>query len=68
MDRQRHGRHHSVVYEDLHAIRPGHGRRYALEGGKLAGLGWHPPVPFEESIERTVRWTVEHPDWLDLAA
>lgn len=58
----------AVVYEDFHATRPGHDRRYALDGLKLAALGWRPPVAFEESLERTVRWTLEHPEWIDRAA
>jgi dTDP-glucose 4,6-dehydratase len=49
---------------DFHAARPGHDRRYALDGAKLRASGWTPPVPFRESLERTVRWTLEHPEWL----
>jgi dTDP-glucose 4,6-dehydratase len=36
--------------------RPGHDRRYAIDGGKLAGLGWRAKVGFEEGLEETVRW------------
>jgi dTDP-glucose 4,6-dehydratase len=49
---------------DFHAARPGHDRRYALNGSKLRESGWEAPVPFRESLERTVRWTLEHPEWL----
>lgn len=54
------------LYEmvDFHASRPGHDRRYALDGGKLRGLGWRPPLTFHDSLERTVRWYVDHPEWL----
>lgn len=45
-------------------VRPGHDRRYALDGSKLASLGWKPPVPFEESLKHTVDWTLKHPEWL----
>lgn len=48
----------------FHASRPGHDLRYALDGTKLADAGWTAPVPFEESLRRTVRWTLEHPEWL----
>lgn len=44
--------------------RPGHDRRYALDGAKLAAAGWRQPMDFEESLRRTVRWTVDHPEWL----
>lgn len=50
--------------EDFHATRPGHDARYALDGTKLASVGWQPPVPLEASLERTVRWTLAHPEWL----
>ena len=43
--------------------RPGHDRRYALDGSKLSGLGWSPQVPFETGIARTVDWYGEHRDW-----
>lgn len=49
---------------DFHASRPGHDLRYALDGSKLAETGWSHPVPFEESLRRSVRWTLEHPEWL----
>jgi dTDP-glucose 4,6-dehydratase len=51
--------------EDFHSTRPGHDPHYGLDGGKLAALGWKPPVPFRESLAKTVRWTLEHPEWLD---
>lgn len=50
---------------DFHSTRPGHDPHYGLDGKKLANLGWTPPVPFEESLERTVRWTLDHPEWLE---
>ena len=49
---------------DFHSTRPGHDLRYALDGTKLADAGWVPPVPLWASLERTVRWTLEHPAWL----
>lgn len=50
--------------EDFHTTRPGHDPHYGLDPSKLAGLGWKPPVPFGESLERTVAWTLAHPEWL----
>lgn len=49
---------------DFHSTRPGHDPHYGLDGGKLTALGWKPPVPFAESLERTVKWTLDHPEWL----
>lgn len=49
-----------------HTTRPGHDLHYALDGSKLAMLGWKPPIPFEESLERTVRWTMDRPEWLSV--
>lgn len=49
---------------DFHSARPGHDPHYGLDPGKLTGLGWAPPVDFETSLEKTVRWTLKHPEWL----
>jgi dTDP-glucose 4,6-dehydratase len=44
--------------------RPGHDRRYAIDGSKIrAELGWAPAHDFADGIARTVRWYVEHRDW-----
>jgi dTDP-glucose 4,6-dehydratase len=51
-------------YEDFHATRPGHDPHYGLDPGKIAALGWKPPVPFAASLERTIRWTMQHPEWM----
>lgn len=47
-----------------HENRPGHDTRYALDGSKLFAMGWTLPVTFEQSLEKTVRWTLAHPEWL----
>lgn len=49
---------------DYHSSRPGHDLRYALDGTLLANMGWVAPHSFEESVKSTVRWTLEHPEWL----
>lgn len=58
------GRQLRYELEDFHTTRPGHDPHYGLDGAKLAGLGWKPPVPFRESLARTVQWTLSHPEWL----
>lgn len=52
--------------EEFHKTRPGHDRRYALCGEKLARVGWSHPVPFEESLRRMIKWSLrdENKHWL----
>ena len=46
--------------------RAGHDLRYAIDSRKLQReLGWEPSLQFEEGIERTVRWYLDHQEWLD---
>jgi len=45
--------------------RPGHDIRYAINGKKIAALGWRPQVPWEEGMRRTVRWFADHYEWLE---
>ncbi len=58
------GREARLRFVDFHATRPGHDFRYSLDGSKMAALGWTPPTPFGEALERTVLWTAEHQEWL----
>jgi dTDP-glucose 4,6-dehydratase len=55
-----------LTYElvDFHSSRPGHDLRYALDGSKMKALKWKPPIPFEDSLRRTVKWSLEHPEWI----
>ena len=46
--------------------RAGHDMRYAIDSSKLQKeLGWEPSLQFEEGIEKTVRWYLEHQEWMD---
>jgi dTDP-glucose 4,6-dehydratase len=58
----------SLEYEivDFHSSRPGHDLRYALDGSKLRKLGWTPPKSLEESINKTVKWYIDNPKWLEV--
>jgi dTDP-glucose 4,6-dehydratase len=45
--------------------RPGHDRRYAINAGKIEReLGWKPKETFENGIRKTVRWYLEHEEWV----
>jgi len=48
---------------NFHAARPGHDRRYALDGARLASIGWVPPVDFDESLRRTINWELKNRAW-----
>lgn len=58
------GKKLNIELVNFHQTRPGHDMRYSLDGSKLAELGWKAPVPLEESIESTVKWTLDHPEWM----
>jgi dTDP-glucose 4,6-dehydratase len=46
--------------------RAGHDLRYAIDSSKLhRELGWEPSLQFEEGLEKTVKWYLEHQDWID---
>ena len=46
------------------ADRPGHDRRYALRGDKIAReTGFVPQMSFEEGLAQTVRWYQENVEW-----
>lgn len=49
---------------DFHSSRPGHDLRYALDGGRMAEIGWEVPVTIEESLKNTVDWTLRNIKWL----
>jgi len=43
--------------------RPGHDRRYSLDAGRLARLGFSPATPLADGLGKTVRWYRDHPGW-----
>lgn len=46
--------------------RKGHDRRYGIAPDKIhAELGWQPETCFEEGIEKTIRWYLEHREWME---
>ena len=52
---------------DFHTTRPGHDLRYGLDGNKLFNIGFKLPLKFEESLKKTVEWTLkkENIKWLE---
>jgi len=45
--------------------RPGHDRRYAMDTRKIEReLEWRPQETFETGLEKTIRWYLEHEDWV----
>ena len=46
--------------------RAGHDLRYAIDATKIQNeMGWKPSLQFEEGIAKTVKWYLEHQEWLD---
>jgi len=50
---------------DFHSSRPGHDLRYALDGKKLKEMEWKFPIGFEQSLEKTIKWTLDNQKWLN---
>jgi len=48
---------------DFHSSRPGHDLRYALDGTKMAHMGWKPESAFER-LESVIKWTLDNNRWL----
>ncbi len=44
--------------------RPGHDLRYAIDPAKIVKLGWKPTHNFESGIQSTIKWNIEHQDWI----
>ena len=46
--------------------RLGHDMRYAIDPSKIArDLGWYPETDFKTGIRKTVKWYLEHQDWVN---
>jgi len=43
--------------------RAGHDRRYSVDCSKLRSLGWSPAHTFDEGLDATIRWYLDHADW-----
>ena len=46
--------------------RLGHDQRYAIDPSKIKeDLGWYPETTFDVGIVKTIRWNLEHHDWIE---
>lgn len=46
--------------------RPGHDWRYAINASKIKNeLGWQPTEKFESGLRKTVKWYLDHPQWVE---
>ena len=46
--------------------RKGHDKRYAIAPDKISQeLGWYPETCFAEGIKKTIRWYLEHEEWVN---
>ena len=58
----------SWINEDLItfvADRLGHDQRYAIDPTKIKDeLGWYPETKFADGIVKTIKWNLEHQDWI----
>lgn len=46
--------------------RLGHDARYAIDPSKIVvELGWYPETSFQEGIEKTIKWYLENPQWIE---
>lgn len=49
-----------IEYIDFSRSRPGHDRRYSLDGSRLRNMGWTQPKDFLSSLAQTITWTVNN--------
>jgi len=59
--------HHSYAdYLVFVRDRLGHDKRYAIDASKIeCELGWKPLETFESGIRKTIRWYLDHQDWVN---
>jgi len=62
------GKEAKIEMISFHASRPGHDLRYALDGSKITKAGFIYPVNFEDSLKKTIEWSLreENKRWITL--
>lgn len=58
------GKELKYKFLDAHSARSGHDPHYGLDSTKLYAKGWKAPLTFEQSMENTIKWQTENPEWL----
>lgn len=57
---------HSRTLIEFVKDRPGHDERYSIDASKISdNLSWKPTVSFEEGLNKTIDWYMNHPNWWD---
>ena len=58
---------HSSSFELVKFIkdRPGHDIRYSIDSSKLQKLGWRKTNIFDKSLEKTIKWYINNPNWFN---
>ena len=60
------GKPHSLI--TFVKDRPGHGRRYAIDPSLAESeLDWHPRETWETGLQKTIRWYLDNPGWIERA-
>lgn len=52
-------------FMNFHQARPGHDRRYALDGSKMKNIGWTAPISLRDTLKETIDFTLAHPEWME---
>ena len=58
------GKEPLIEYIDPADHRPGLDLKYGLNGSKLKSYGWKQPFSFDQSLEKTVKWSIDNQIWL----
>jgi len=60
------GKEAKIELVSWHFSRPGHDLRYSLSGGKLKKAGFSYPIDFENTLRKTIEWSIapENKRWL----
>ena len=52
-----------IKFVDFHSTRPGHDKRYSLDGGRMAGMGWTPTAAIDDVLRGMCAFYLAREDW-----